>query len=213
VGLWRDGASGWRPSHGRLWNREATSSPPVADLKVAEGLASVVKRGGELGGIDLLVNNAGVATAADFLNTSMDAELGAVRLNVEAVMTLTHMLLPEMVRCGRGSIINLASDVAFQPFPHVAVYAASKAFVRSFTDALAEEVNRTEVRVLALCPGAVRTELDVFADNEGLLGNLPSLTPEEVVSTALRPLDDRQVTHVVGGLNRILVFAMRLLLR
>jgi haloalkane dehalogenase len=118
-----------------------------------------------------------------------------------------------MVRRRRGAIINLASVVAFQPFPHFALYAASKAFVLSFTEALAEEVKWTGVRVLALCPGAVRTELDVFAHNEGLLGKLPSLTPEEVVSAALQALAAGQVTHVVGWFNRMLVFANRLLPR
>jgi short-subunit dehydrogenase len=109
----------------------------------------------------------------------------------------------------------LASVVAFQPFPHFALYAASKAFVLSFTQALAEEIKGTgvRVRVLALCPGAVRTELDVFAHNEGLLGKLPSLTPEQVVSVALRALAVGRVTHVVGWFNRMLVFANRLLPR
>jgi short-subunit dehydrogenase len=68
-----------------------------------------------------------------------------------------------MVQRGRGGVINLASVVAFQPFPHFAVYAASKSFVLSFTEALAEEVKGTGVRVLALCPGSVTTEIDVFA--------------------------------------------------
>ena len=110
-------------------------------------------------------------------------------------------------------MINLASVVAFQPCPHFAVYAATKAFVLSFTEALAEEVKGTGVRILALCPGSVATELDVFAHNEGLLGKLPSLTAAQVVQTGLQALNDRRVVKVVGGLNRFLPFMGRLMPR
>src|SRR5258706_8995518 len=100
-----------------------------------------------------------------------------------------HAVLAAMLPRGSGAIINVASVVAFQPFPHFAVYAATKAFVLSFTEALAEEVKGTGVRILALCPGAARTEISVFAHNEGLLGKLPSLAPEEIVEAALRALN------------------------
>jgi short-subunit dehydrogenase len=126
--------------------------PLAADLTTAEGLAAVVKRVAELDAVDLLVNNAGVATAGNFHDASLDAERRALQLNVAAVITLTHALLPEMVRRRHGAIINLASVVAFQPFPHFATYAASKAFVLSFTEALAVELKGTGVRVVALCP-------------------------------------------------------------
>jgi short-subunit dehydrogenase len=187
--------------------------PLVADLTVADGLAAVVQRVAALGSIDLLVNNAGIATAGNVLDAALETELRALQLNVEAVVTLTHALLPEMVRRGHGAIINLASVVAFQPFPHFALYAASKAFVLSFTEALAEELKGTGVRVLALCPGAVRSEMDVFSGNEGLLGKLPSLTPEQVVGAALRALARGRVTYVVGWPNRMLVFTNRVLPR
>lgn len=187
--------------------------PLAADLKTEEGLAAVIRRLHELGEIELLVNNAGIATAGDFLAASLDEEIGEIRLNIEALVRLTHDLLPGMVRPGRGGIINLASVVGFQPFPHFAVYAASKAFVLSFSEALAEEVRGTGVRILALCPGAARTEIDVFAHNEGLLGKLPSLTAEQVARTAMRALDRGRVVKVVGRLNRLLVFTNRLMPR
>jgi short-subunit dehydrogenase len=112
--------------------------PLVADLQTGEGLGVVVERMGGLGTIDLLVNNAGIATFGDFQHSSLEQELGAIRLNVHAVLTLTHAVLGEMLKRRRGAIINVASLVAFQPFPHFAVYAASKAFVLSFSEALAE---------------------------------------------------------------------------
>lgn len=187
--------------------------PLIADLATEQGLALVFRRMDESGEIDLLINNAGVATAGDFVGASLDHEIGEIRLNVEAVVRLTQHVLGPMVKRRRGAVINLASVVGFQPFPHFAVYAATKAFVLSFTEALAEELNGTGVRILALCPGSVRTEIDVFAHNEGLLGKLPSLTAEQVVKTGLRALDNGRVVKVVGGLNGFLPFMGRLMPR
>lgn len=187
--------------------------PLVADLNSQVGLESVVRRVDQLGQIEFLVNNAGVATASDFLEASLPQEIAEIRLNVEAVVTLSQGVLRGMVRSRRGAVINLASVVGFQPFPHFAVYAATKAFVLSFTEALAEELRGTGVRLLALCPGSVSTEIDVFAHNEGLLGKLPSLTAEQVVKTGLQALDDGRVVKVVGSFNRFLPFMGRLMPR
>jgi len=187
--------------------------PLAADLKTDDGLASVARRITELGSIALLVNNAGVATGGDFKSAPLQDELGAIRLNVVAVVTLTHHVLNEMTRRGSGAVINVASVVAFQPFPHFAIYAATKAFVLSLTEALAEEVKGTGVRIVALCPGAARTEIDVFAHNKGLLGRLPSLTPEEIVEAALRALNDGSVVEVVGWMNWMLTFMNRFMPR
>jgi short-subunit dehydrogenase len=184
-----------------------------ADLATEQGLALLSRRLDELGEIDLLINNAGVATAGDFVGASLGREIGEIRLNVEAVVKLTQRVLGPMVKRQHGAIINLASVVGFQPFPHFAVYAATKAFVLSFTEALAEELKGTGVRILALCPGSVRTEIDVFAHNEGLLGKLPSLTAEQVVKTGIRALDNGRVVKVVGSLNRFLPFMGRLMPR
>lgn len=175
-----------------------------ADLAMEHGLALVSRRVNELGEIELLINNAGFATAGDFVGASLDREIGEIKLNVEAVVKLTQLVLGPMVERRHGAIINLASVVGFQPFPHFAVYAATKAFVISFTEALAEELKGTGVRILTLCPGSVRTEIDVFAHNEGVLGKLPSLTPEQVVNAGLRALENGRVVKVVGRLNQFL---------
>ena len=186
--------------------------PLSADLTTAEGLDEVVRRLAELP-VEILINNAGNATGGDFQAAPLDEELGSIRLNVEAVVTLTRAVLPGMVRSNHGAIINVASVVAFQPFPHFAVYAAAKAFVLSFTEAVAEEVKETNVRVLALCPGATRTEIDVFAHNQGLLGRLPSLDAEQITTAALRALAAGRVVEVVGWINKMLVFQNRFLPR
>jgi uncharacterized protein len=187
--------------------------PLTADLQTADGLAAVTRRMAGLGPVDLLINNAGVATGGDFLATPLDEELGSIRLNVDAVVILTRAVLPDMVRSRCGAVVNVASAVAFQPFPHFAVYAATKAFVLSFTEAVAEEVKGTGVRVLALCPGAARTEMGVFAHNRGLLGRLPSLDAEQIVAAALRALNGGRVVEVVGWINKTLVFQNRFMPR
>ena len=93
------------------------------------------------------------------------------------------------------------------------MYAASKAFVLSFTEALAQEVKGSGVRILALCPGAAKTEMSVFSHNEGLLGKVPSLSADEIVRTALRAVEAGRVVKIVGWLNRMLVFQNRFMPR
>lgn len=187
--------------------------PLTADLGTEQGVTAVLQRMEDAREIELLVNNAGLANGEDFVTASLNREIGAIKLNVEAVVRLTHGALQGMVKRKRGAIINLASVVAFQPFPHFAVYAATKAFVLSFTEAVAEEIRGTGVRVLALCPGSVATELDMFAHNKGLLGKLPSLTAKEVVKTGLGALEAGRVVKVVGRLNRFLPFMDRFMPR
>lgn len=193
--------------------RDGTIEPIVADLQTDAGVAVVMQCIEEIGGIDLLVNNAGIAVGGDFVITEPGEQTAMIRLNIEALVNVTHSVLKGMLERKHGAILNLASVLAFQPLPHFAVYAASKAFVLSFTEALSEEVKGTGVHVLALCPGAVRTEIDLFAHNPGLLGRLPSLTAEQVVKAGMRALHRGVVVRVVGGLNRFLPLFSRLIPR
>ena len=181
----------------------------VADLGTPNGLGSLVARIRQVDSIELLVNNAGIATAGDFSESDLGAELAEIDLNVTAVVSLTHAVLAHMRPRKRGAIINLASVVAFQPFPHFAVYAASKAFVLSFTEAVAQELRGSGLRIMALCPGAAKTEMSVFSRNEGVLGKLPSLSAEQIVDTALRGMESGSVVELVGWPNRMLVFMNR----
>ena len=183
--------------------------PFTADLGTSDGLGALAARVRELSNIEFLVNNAGVATAGNFADSDLGRELAEIGLNVNAVVTLTHAVLAEMRPRKRGAVINVASVVAFQPFPHFAVYAASKAFVLSFTEALAEELKGSGLRIMALCPGAAKTEMSVFSRNEGLLGKLPSLSAEQIVKAALRGVEDGNVVRIVGWPNRMLVFLNR----
>src|SRR5215471_8780800 len=181
----------------------------VADLGTPNGLESLLSRLQRVDNLELLVNNAGVATAGDFTESDLAGELAEIDLNVTAVVSLTHAVLAKMRPRKRGAIINLASVVAFQPFPHFAVYAASKAFVLSFTEALAQELSGSGLRIMALCPGAAKTEMSVFSGNEGVLGKLPSLTAEHIVHTALRGIEGGSVVKIVGWPNHMLVFLNR----
>ncbi len=116
----------------------------------------------------LLVNNAGFATRGALANLDIARERSEVEVNVLTVQQLTAAVLPGLIAAGTGGIINLASTSAFQPIPYMATYAATKAFVLHFTEAVAEEVRGTGVRVMALCPGPVRTEFELDRGNPGL---------------------------------------------
>src|SRR4051812_10768587 len=126
---------------------------------LATDAGSLRERVADLGvEVDLLVNNAGFGTSGPFLDQDAAREAEQVRVNCEAIVILTHAFLPGMVERGRGGIINVASSAGMQPIPYESVYAATKAFAISFTDALHTELRGSGVRVLAVNPGPVPTE-------------------------------------------------------
>lgn len=130
-----------------------------ADLSSAEAvdnlIAEVKSRGLR---IDILVNNAGYGVFENFLDTPLAPQIGQVDVNVRALVSLTHAFTPDMVAARRGGVINIASTAAFQPLAGAALYAASKAFVLFFSEALALELEHTGVKVTAACPGPVATQ-------------------------------------------------------
>jgi short-subunit dehydrogenase len=141
--------------------------------------------------VDLLVNNAGFGTSGPFIEHDAERDAEQVRLNCEAVVTLSHSFLPGMVERRRGGIINVASSAGMQPIPYESVYAATKAFVISFTDALHAELRGSGVRVLAVNPGPVPTEWQQVAGYEsGRVGVVPGRIPaDQVVREALAAYD------------------------
>lgn len=141
----------------------------AADLSTVEGPQAVLQfvRNADIA-VEFLVNNAGVGSNGKFWELDIAKELAQVNLNITALMTLTHGLMPTMVARGRGRILNLGSTAGFQPGPLMATYFASKAFVNSFTEALANELAGTGVTATVSCPGPVATE---FADTAGIGGN------------------------------------------
>src|SRR4051812_35464799 len=114
--------------------------------------------------VDVLVNNAGFSTSGPFVQSDPDKEEALVRTNIEAVVALCSLFVPAMSQRGRGAVLNVASTASFQPIPMQASYAASKAFVLSFTESLHAELRGSGVAVTALCPGPVKTEFTEVAD-------------------------------------------------
>jgi uncharacterized protein len=135
----------------------------VADPAARADLFDEVGRRGLT--VDILVNNAGIGTIGRVADSPVDDEIAQVRVNVEAVIDLTTRAVHLMVPRGRGAILNVGSTAAFQPFPGQAGYAATKAFVRNYTDGLRAELIGTGVTAATLHPGPVRTE---FLQNAGM---------------------------------------------
>jgi hypothetical protein len=163
----------------------------------------------ELGGrgraVELLVNNAGFGHQADFNRSPRERMGEMVRLNVEAVVDLTSRFVGQMVDRGRGSVINIASTAAFQPLPGSAVYAASKAFVLSFSEAIRTELRGSGVTITAVCPGPVKTEFTDVAGVGGVEERTPGavwMSAEEIARHAVDgAMNDKRVV-VPGMLNR-----------
>lgn len=118
--------------------------------------------------VDYLFNNAGFGGRGNFWEQELASQTGMIDLNVQAVVQLTHLFLPGMVQRGKGKVLHTSSTAGFMPGPLQAVYFATKAFVNSFSKAVASELEGTGVTMTALCPGAVKTE---FAEVAGFGGN------------------------------------------
>jgi short-subunit dehydrogenase len=117
--------------------------------------------------VDVLVNNAGVGLQGRFDALPLDRQLAMIQLNVTSLTGLTRLLLPSMLARDTGGLLNVASTAAFQPGPLMAVYYATKAYVLSFTEAVAEEVSGSRLRVTCLCPGPTHTGFAEAADMIG----------------------------------------------
>jgi short-subunit dehydrogenase len=162
--------------------------------------------------IDVLINNAGFGTYGRLQDIDADRDRDLIAVNVDALVRLTHAVLPGMLARGHGQILNVASTIAFQPGPYQATYGASKAFVLSFSQALWAETRGTGVKVTALCPGATRTgfvdALDADVSQTGVYKRLAA--PEPVVAAGLRALDRGRPVVVTGLRNRVMATASRL---
>lgn len=121
----------------------------------AELIESIEARGDH---VDILINNAGIGTEGAFTGFTTEENVAQIEVNVTALTAITSDLVPGMIERGSGAILNVASTAAFQPIPRQAVYAATKAYVTSFSQALAQEFKGTGVSVTVLCPGPTRTE-------------------------------------------------------
>lgn len=157
--------------------------------------------------VHTLVNNAGFATHGELVDLERDRISSEVQLNVAAVTELTHAVLPQMLSRDRGAIINVASTAAFQPIQKMATYAATKAFVLSFSQALWAETRQTGVHVLCICPGATETP---FWSNAGAEENMTNRrSVDDVVATTFAGLRQRKPYVIDGLVNKVLAHANR----
>jgi short-subunit dehydrogenase len=184
-------------------------SLPAAGRKLAE---EVDRRGLA---VTSLVNNAGFGTFGPFHAEDPERIREEINVDVASVVDISRAFIGQLRAGGTGVLINVASMAAYQPIPNMAVYAAAKAFVLSFTEALWQESLGTGLRVILLSPGATRTEFNDVLGTEEPTSGAPFQEPRQVVETAMRALDRRAPppSVVSGRLNRLMANAGRLLSR
>lgn len=154
---------------------------------------------------DLLINNAGLGDYGEFASSDWEKLRSMLRVNIEALTHLTHALLPEMIRRGGGAVVNVSSLASVIPIPDFAVYAATKAYVTSFSEALRIELREHRIPVLAVCPGPVKTGFGEVARRDENSPGMPArksfyVPKEQVVAESLAALD-RKAARVYPGLK------------
>lgn len=182
----------------------------AADLTKPSELREVETHVAKDGALELLVNNAGFGTVGEFAVLDVDGEEEEIRLNVVALVRLTHAALKGMMKRRRGSIINVSSLAAFQPVPANATYAATKSFVNTFTESLHEELRGWGVYVQVLCPGFTRTEFQKRAgvDTSGI-PSFAWMSAEAVVDASMASLQSGTLMCIPGVANRVVAAAAR----
>ncbi len=161
--------------------------------------------------VDVLVNNAGFTVFGKFAGNSLSEELNMMQLNMTALVVLTKLYLPGMIAAKGGKIMNVASTAAFQPGPLMAIYYATKAFVLSFSEAIANELEGTGVTVTALCPGPTATGLQERAhmENSGLVKGRKIMDARTVAEAGYRALMADKTVEIPGIKNKLLAQSVR----
>ncbi|GAB3920519.1 SDR family NAD(P)-dependent oxidoreductase [Larkinella terrae] len=156
--------------------------------------------------VTLLINNAGIGSSGEFVKNDRQAELEMLQLNNASLVALCHLFLPNMIASRKGGIINVASLAAFFPSPYMAVYAASKVFVRSFTEALTQECKPYGIRVLLFSPGFTSTNFMNTPANDNAWGKALTdgaytQTAQQVAIEMIQAWEKNETFHVSGRLN------------
>lgn len=185
-----------------------TVTPLAADLAEPEPASALRDSLAERGiTISTLINNAGFAGSGPFAEATRSEVNGQIAVNVAALTDLTYTFLPDLLDSANGALVNVASTAGGQPIPGMAVYAATKAFVLSLTEALAYELRDSPVRVMTLVPGATRTEFWATAAMKEQGTSFQ--TPEQVVGAALQALDAPNTpSRVISGRVNKLTFTV-----
>jgi short-subunit dehydrogenase len=177
----------------------------LALVGAAEGIHREIPK------VDVLVNNAGYGVYGRFAETPLDEELGMLQLNMTALVVLTKLYLPAMVASKNGKILNVASTAAFQPGPLMALYYATKAFVLSFSEAIANELEGTGVTVTALCPGPTATGFQARTklEKSRILKHMKVMDARTVAEAGYRGLMAGKPVVIPGLLNKVLAQSVR----
>jgi short-subunit dehydrogenase len=190
-----------------------TSLVVPVDLSAADAVATVSDAVRDAGvEVDVLVNNAGLGGHGRFAETDVSSDEQQLAVNIVALTRLTKAFLPAMLSRRRGRILNVASTAAFQPGPYMAIYYASKAYVLSFTEALAEELRGTGVTATALCPGAVHTdffEVAALGRDSRLERSAGTLTADVVAQAGYDAMVRGRPMVIPGVMNRIGMESLR----
>ena len=175
----------------------------VEDLSDPESPGRIMNKLKALEGrVKILVNNAGSGYVGEFLTEDLERERKQLELNVFSLTQLTKLFAAEMKRQGGGYILNVASTGAYHPGPYIATYYAAKAYVLSFSEALAVELAPYNITVSTLCPGATRTE---FSKNAGRKDNAMAMSATKVAQIAYRGLMKKKSLIIPGISNRLWV--------
>lgn len=185
----------------------------LADAEQVRELAEWVEWEGVA--VDLLINNAGVGDRGSFTTSKLERVAAMLDVNVAALTMLTRALLPAMRARKRGAVLNVSSCASFLPMPGFAVYAATKAYVTSFSDALGGELRGSGVTVTALCPGPVHTEFDTVAlrpdEPAQKAPEFTFVSAEEVVRAALEGVEEDRPRVVPGAVMKVAMCLVRLM--
>jgi short-subunit dehydrogenase len=181
----------------------------LADAGAPERIAAELSRRGIE--IEFLVNNAGFATNGKFAELDSARELEMLAVNVVTLTHLTRLLLPQMIARKSGRILNIGSTAGFQPGPFMAVYYATKAFVNSFTEAIADELEGTGVTATVSCPGATATEFAKVAgsDKSKLFASGGVMAAREVAAHGFRAMMNGETLAIPGFKNKMLLQSLR----
>ncbi|MBX3292124.1 MAG: SDR family oxidoreductase [Acidobacteria bacterium] len=195
-----------------MLKHEITAHYIVADLTDADAPTKVFAETETHGfEIDWLINNAGFGSMGDFAELPLEIELMMIDLNIRSLVALTHLYLQGMRSRRRGKIVNVSSAAGFQPVPYMAAYAATKAFVTSFSEAIAEENREFGIQVLALCPGSTKTNFFAASEIDRPFELKGQQTAEDVVETAMRAISNGRTKVISGFVNSVVATATKVM--
>jgi hypothetical protein len=205
----RELADGLKERHGI----EADIMPlDLSDHTAPQRLVDMIDNAGFT--VSALVNNAGFGALGKFAELETQRQVDMLQLNVTALTHLTRLVLPGMLERGSGRVLNVASTAAFQPGPFMAVYYASKSFVLSFSNALAEELKDTGVTVTCLCPGPTKTEFEEESGmGETLMFKYSAMAAGEVAKAGYEGMREGKLMVIPGAPNKLTAFSSRLVPR